>query len=132
MERRLVGHISAANRDRRTELERFRRELMGTLEMIAMPGPKIMGSGSGGTGTVGSAGKGMGKTVTSPVSPKEAILGATPRKFDAASLKAVAPIAAGMDEARLAQVLRGAVEDVLHARGTVQEEVSMAPDRDGE
>jgi len=37
-----------------------------------------------------------------------------------------------MDEARLAQVLRGAVEDVLHARGTVQEEVSMAPDRDGE
>lgn len=113
----MVEHIHAANRDRRSELERFRREMMGTLEMITHPGPKVIAS-SGGSGAT------VKKTETSltQIAKKDEENFPTPRKIDPASFKANAPIAGNMDEARLAQVLRGAMEDVLDARGLARGE----------
>lgn len=143
MERRLIAHIGAANRDRRSELDRFRKELMGTLDMLVHPGPRIVDSdpGSGSISAFGSSGSpsnpytmpsaptrstassGLTSTVLSYTSAlaqkkeeKSSQANVTPRKLEGHDLKAEAPIAGRMDEARLAQVLRGAMEDVLSAR----------------
>ena len=119
MERRMIDHIHSANRDRRVELERFRKELMGTLQMIAQPGPKIIHS-SARDGMSNHSIKTLSTSSSSSTTPingtKKSQSGDLPRMIDAARLKADAPIAGDMDEARLAQVLRGAMEDVLDSR----------------
>ena len=119
MERRMIDHIHSANRDRRVELERLRKELMGTLQMIAQPGPKIIHS-SARDGMSNHSIKTLSTSSSSSTTPingtKKSQSGDLPRMIDAARLKADAPIAGDMDEARLAQVLRGAMEDVLDSR----------------
>ena len=125
VEKRLIQHISAANRDRRSELERFRRELMGTLEMAIQPNRKTVStvSESSGSGLPFKNAK-TSTNLTPMKNPSKTILilkderaSSLPlKKIDAASLLPEAPIAGRMDEARLAQVLRGAVQDVLDSR----------------
>lgn len=145
MEKRILGQVEASNRDRRSELERFRRELMGTLEMAIQPGAKIMNSNTPAlmpttmglikasnssnkkpmmnpsfktlTTTTPTKFQDQGTDPASSKKDKSSTISAPVPKLNAASLRPDAPIAGNMDEARLAQVLRGAVEDVLDARG---------------
>ncbi|ORY20793.1 hypothetical protein BCR39DRAFT_562860, partial [Naematelia encephala] len=132
LEARMLDNFRAASRDRRIELQGFRREILGELQLLQ--GNKEVGrvissrsgargstgqggaaanvGGSGGTtaSVGGSGGGGKGATI---LPGRVAVENKEPTiiKKDPTALSSSAPIAPAMDEARLAQVLRGAIED---------------------
>lgn len=117
--KRVEDMIVSSNRDRRLELHRFRSEIMGQLAVLE---DQLK---AGFVSQVPPA------PPTAPVTPIPAL--STPpvpagvpkpdrRSSAKAFTQAVAPIAPHLDEARLGQVLRSAIEDVLDARlGKVEE-----------
>lgn len=117
--KRVEDMIVSSNRDRRLELHRFRSEIMGQLAVLE---DQLK---AGFVSQVPPA------PPTTPVTPVPA--SSTPpgpvgvpkpdrRSSAKAFTQAVAPIAPHLDEARLGQVLRSAIEDVLDARlGKVEE-----------
>ena len=120
LERRLVGHVQAANRDRRSELEGFRRELLGQIAVAQQAGPKIISAHAAKTPTAApmmpdstaTSDPPKGQTA-STCDPTMTTTAPTPTpsgggmKTSSSSILAAAPSVPITDEAQLGRVVRG-------------------------